>query len=163
MGSAAHQLFPPLLCHSPARDQQSRAARGGETRQTSSTPCAPVNPTLPSTSTPSPRFHAPSRPESALHAHDCPINRLLNRLPPESFPWLVSTLFSEYIPITDSASSCSSPFPQFPHRFYHHACSHALLPSSTCFVAGFSQGRVALRVNSALLVRTVNIGFPCSL
>lgn len=124
----------------------------------SSTPCAPVNPTLPSTSTPSPRFHAPSRPESALHARDCP----LNCLPPGSLPWLVSALFSEYIPITDSASSCSSPFPHFPHRFYHHACFHALLPFSTCFVAGFPQGRVALRVNSALLVRTVPSDSPAA-
>ncbi|OCK96873.1 uncharacterized protein K441DRAFT_656905 [Cenococcum geophilum 1.58] len=29
MGNAAHQLFPPLLCHSPAPDQHSRAARRG--------------------------------------------------------------------------------------------------------------------------------------
>ena len=76
----------------------------------SSTPCAPVNPTSPSTSTQSPRFHAPSL-QVCSHARDCP----LNRLPHGPLPWLVSAFFSEYTPITDSASSCSSP-PFLPPR-----------------------------------------------
>jgi hypothetical protein len=98
---------------------------------------APVNPTLLSTSTPSPRFHAPSRPESALHACDYPLNRLLNRLLPESLPWLVPALFSEYIPITDSASSRSSPFPNFPTVFTTTLAPMLCYPSLHASSLGF--------------------------